>query len=344
MKKFMAMVLAATLAFGSSVMVFADDANTGNDTVAPAVEGEAPAEEAVPEAPVAVVEEPVVEEVVEEVIVNIPFAGVTKDYINAAGLTVAQYVSFSDNDTFSKTMEDLVNDTYQDLLANQPQLAQSTDVDLIISFTVEEILTAAKIEYTLNNITMNSTVIESPVIATYYVDKATNKEMTAEAYAARVAEEEGAAPAEEVAPGGEVPAEEVVESVMLPLRAYAESLGYVVAWEDGRVTVSKDDVTVSLVTGSTTYVNAAGEEVELEAPENIDGTLYVPMEFFTVLLGVEVTVEAPAAEAAAPVEEVVEGEEVPSEEVVEDEEAPAADAAEGEAAPADDAAEAAPVA
>ncbi|MDL2248925.1 copper amine oxidase N-terminal domain-containing protein [Tyzzerella sp. OttesenSCG-928-J15] len=347
MKKLMAMVLAATLAFGSSVMVFADEAaDKAAETVTETTEGAEVVAEGTEEAPVVeaavtaapVVEEEVVEEVVEEVPVveNVEFTGKSADYINKNGATVGVYPSFENNEALTKKIFELVNDTYHDMLKNEPQVYSSTDYGMFFTYEVEETLTAAKVE--VNSARFNYTLskIEISVMATYYVDKATNKEITAEAYAALL---ENEAPAEEAAAeaGEEAAAVEAVENVMLPLRAYAEALGYVVAWEDGKVTVSKDEATVYLVTGSTTYTNAAGEEVELEAPENIDGTLYVPEEFFTVVLGVEVSedllnAEAPVVEEEA-VEEVAEEateeaaeEETPAEEtlaeVVADENAP----------------------
>ena len=292
MKKFIAMALAATLAFGSSVMVFADaTTTTAGDTTTAVV---APAEGAVVAevAPVVPVVEvaPVVEEVVVPVPVKIAFTGVTKNYVAPSGEFVAQYVSFKNNEALTKKMLNLVNDKYFDVVINQGAVSASTSVDLVITFNVEETLTAAKIEYVLHSGDRHTSKLADAVIGTYYVNKATNAEITAAAYAELLAAETAEAPAVTSVVESEATTE-VVESVMLALRSYAEGLGYEVAWDNGKVTVSKDDVVVSLETGSTAYVNAAGETVELEAPENINGTLFVPQEFFTVVLGVEIVVE-----------------------------------------------------
>lgn len=314
MKKLMAMALAGTLALSSTVLVFA------NDPVVSAPVAETTAAEVVA-APVEEVKE----------IVNIAFTGVEKEFVNSHGVIVGKYLHFNKNSDLSTKIVNLVNDTYQTLQIVHGTITYSTDVDYIVDYRTEECLTAAKIEiyaYDINNLT---SVLEQKTIATYYVDKANEATITADAYEARKAEEAAGAvaPVEEVP--GETPA--IEEIVMLPLRAYAESLGYEVSWDNGKVTVSKDGAVVSLETGSPVYVNAAGEEVTLDAPENIDGTLYVPHTFFTEVLGVEVVIETEAPAEVAPVEEV------PAE-------AAPVEAAPAEGAPADDAApvEPAPVA
>jgi len=271
MKKLIAMALVASLAFSSSVMVFAAD-------------------ETAPEAVAEVVAEAEVEEeVVEEVVapVNVDFAGVTKNYYSPEGEFVAQYLVLNKNAALSKTMFNLVNDKYLDMLVNRRTDVIATNVALVIDFTVSETLTAAKIEYNLNTASTKiatNNKIESVVIATYYVDKAAETVITADEYAALVvAEEEGAEAVEE---------EVLVESVMLPLRAYAEGLGYVVSWNNGKITVTKGAATAHLETGSTTYADAVGDLVELAAPESIDHVVFVPIEFFTKVLYVEVEVIA----------------------------------------------------
>jgi len=288
MKKFIAMALAATLAFGSSVMVFADDAATtpaAPEAVTAEAEGEKVVEGA--EVVVPVVEE--VEEVVEEVVVpvNVPFTGVTTNYNTPGGQLIGQYLVFSNNAALTKTMLELVTDQYTNTSISHSTDVRATNVDLLVSFTVTECLEGAKIEYTLNTASELNGALTSVVVATYYVEKATNKTITAADFAALVAAEEAVAAGE--APAAEA---EVVESIMLPLRSYAEGLGFTVDWADGKVTVSKGDAKAFLVTGSTSYVDTVGDTVELEAPENIDGTLFVPIDFFAKVLYVEVQVVA----------------------------------------------------
>ena len=292
MKKFIAMALVATLAFGSSVMVFADATETapeadavvaeGTEVVVPVAEG---TEVVVPVAevvvPVAVVA-PVVEEVVEEVVevpapVNVPFTGVVTNFYAPHGELVANYIVLPGNDTLTKTMNLLVNDKYLDMRVNRSTDIVATNVALLITTDVEESLTAAKIEYILNTANILDSKLTTQVIATYYVEKATNKTLTAEAYAEAVA-------AEEAAEGEVVVATEVVEVIMLPLRSYAEALGFAVDWNDGKVMVSKGDAKAFLETGSTNYVDSVGDALELEAPVNIDGTLFVPQDFFTQVI------------------------------------------------------------
>jgi len=313
MKKFIAMALVATLAFGSSVMVFAADAP---EPVA-----------ATPEvvAPVAVVA-PVVEVVVEEVVevvapVNVPFTGVVTNFYTPAGELVANYITLPGNEALTTTMHLLVNDKYTDMTINRStDIVATTVAPLLITANVEESLTAAKIEYTLNTANILDTKLATVVIGTYYIEKATNKTITAEAHAALVA-------AETVAEGETAAVEaEVVEVVMLPLRAVAEALGFKVDWNDGKVMVSKGDAKAFLETGSTNYVDSVGDALELEAPVNIDGTLFVPQDFFTKVIYVAehelvAVLEATAsAVEEAPVVEEVEIEEVEEEEIEEVEE------------------------
>ena len=266
MKKFIAMALVATLAFGSSVMVFAADAP---ETDAPV-------------AVVAPVVEVVVEEVVEEVVevpapVNVPFTGVVTNFYAPHGELVANYITLPGNDALTKTMHLLVNDKYLDMRVNRSTDIVATNVSLLITTEVEESLTVAKIEYILNTANILDSKLTTTVIATYYVDKAANKTLTAEAYAAAVA-------AEAVVEGEVAAPAEVVEVIMLPLRSIAEALGFVVEWNEGKVMVSKGDAKAFLETGSTNYVDSVGDALELEAPVNIDGTLFVPQDFFTQVI------------------------------------------------------------
>ena len=290
MKEFIAMALVATLAFGSSVMVFAEDAATDDAaaTVVEEVELEEELEEEVVEE-IEEVEEEVVEEEVEEVVVeapvNVEWTGVTTNFYAPKGELVAQYVVLPNNAALTTTMRNLVNDKYTDMLVNFGTDVVATNVAYVVSFEVDQTLTAAKIEYSVNTANKNNNTLESVVVATYYVEKATNKTITADEYAALVAAEA------EVAEDVVEDVADAVESVMLPLRSYAEGLGYTVEWNDGKVTVSKGEYRAFLETDSTTYVDVHGDSLELEAPTNIDGILFVPQEFFTNALFVTVVVE-----------------------------------------------------
>lgn len=75
-------------------------------------------------------------------------------------------------------------------------------------------------------------------------------------------------------------------STLVPFRAIAESLKATVTWngEEHSVTVSRDDITIKLIIGSTTaYVN--GKEVTLEVPgEIVDGNTVVPARFISEAL------------------------------------------------------------
>lgn len=83
--------------------------------------------------------------------------------------------------------------------------------------------------------------------------------------------------------------------VMVPLRAVVEKLGFTVAWDNGVVTVTGAERYIQLTIGENQYFSAPTQEGMLgaslfplsSAPYVVDGSTYVPVEFFDALLGCE---------------------------------------------------------
>ena len=287
MKKLMALILAAALAFGSSVMVFANEEAGGVE--------------------------------------NIPFTGTEASFIGTGGLITGRYPVLPGQAALSQNVSNFMTDTYYEMINNN-QIPTLSGNMLLFNFTVEESLTTARID-----ITALDRFLAPVVIRTIYVNKANNAQITAAQAAAMIAAE---AEAVEVIENGEEAAEngeeievevEVVEIHLVQLRAHAEHAGFTVTWnaETAMVTVANDEVEFSLAAGSPVAVAADGEEFVLEtAPINLDGTMYVPISFFTELLGVEIILvpitAVPVIEEAEEVEEEYEAEEY--EEEYEDEE------------------------
>ncbi|MCL2566320.1 MAG: copper amine oxidase N-terminal domain-containing protein [Defluviitaleaceae bacterium] len=290
MKKLMALILAAALAFGSSVMVFAD-------------------EEAA-------------------VLDNVPLNLTAVDFIGSGGLVTGRVPAFPGQAALTLNVSNFISDAYQDMINTNTRPGVFTGI-LTFDFTVEETFTTAIVEITALN--MN---LQPVAIRTLYIDKANNAELTAAQFTAMLDAELEALEAlldelEEVdEENGEEVEFEVVEIILIPLRATAEEAGFDVSWnaETARVTVSDGVLSFSLAAGSIVAINDLGDEFELEiAPVNLDGTMYVPVSFFTELLGVEILLLNDSAPLPVIEDEEVEDEEVvdvveEDEEVVEDEE------------------------
>lgn len=86
---------------------------------------------------------------------------------------------------------------------------------------------------------------------------------------------------------------EIRASVMVPLRATAEKLGFTVAWDDGTITLDSGTRYARLTVGENQYFAAPSKEGTLGAslfslscaPFCIEGVTYVPVELFDALLG-----------------------------------------------------------
>ena len=92
--------------------------------------------------------------------------------------------------------------------------------------------------------------------------------------------------------GKDMPVDAVI---MVPLRVIAQSLGFAVTWNgDGTVTVDSGEMHMTIAIGEDSYQaitsieGAVGATAPLSlgaAPYVVDGTTYVPLEMFNVLLG-----------------------------------------------------------
>ena len=92
--------------------------------------------------------------------------------------------------------------------------------------------------------------------------------------------------------GKDVPVDAVI---IVPLRTIAEQLGFTVTWNgDGTVTVDSGEMHTTITIGEDSYQaitsieGAVGATAPLSlgaAPYVVDGTTYVPLEMFNVLLG-----------------------------------------------------------
>ncbi|WP_308635942.1 stalk domain-containing protein [Paenibacillus silvisoli] len=77
--------------------------------------------------------------------------------------------------------------------------------------------------------------------------------------------------------------------VMAPLRSVTAKLGYTLNWHAGQITLLKGKQSVAFQAGKDAYI-AGGKPVKLgAAPVVKGGTLYVPLSFFSKVLGAAVT-------------------------------------------------------
>ena len=89
----------------------------------------------------------------------------------------------------------------------------------------------------------------------------------------------------------EINGEDVGIAVMVPLRAVAEKMGFLVVWhgEDSSVTLDAESAHAAVLVNKDLYQMTIGESMQTfslgTAPIVINGTTYVPLSFFDVLLG-----------------------------------------------------------
>jgi hypothetical protein len=274
-------VLAAILAFASltlSSVAFVYASEVKDEEAAPIAAAEATEAE--------VVEEPTPTPTPAKVYDNL--AVVEKSYFNYRGSLRGVYPVVTGLDDLSaKILADL-EDKYL-IATDRPE------TDQLNAFSVEYKVTDEG-QYAVIEVTYNyklTSIKTEPFSETnkYYVDKETKKEITEEDYtAAKKAEEEAKeaeeAPAEETAE--EEVEEEIAEIILVPLREYAESLGYAVGWngELQLITIlSGEEIVTTISIGKNEY-NVDDAIVPLEAaPELQDGVTYVPVSFFEKVLG-----------------------------------------------------------
>ena len=135
-------------------------------------------------------------------------------------------------------------------------------------------------------------------VKTYYVDKELAKEIDKAAFDEGIKDEPAK---DETAPADE-PKDEAVnteaaqksdEPVMVPIRVHAVGLGYTVTWDDSTksVIITKDDARFTVTVGKNEYL-VDNKIVALDsAPTNQNGTVYVPVSFFEKSLGAVYSVD-----------------------------------------------------
>lgn len=150
---------------------------------------------------------------------------------------------------------------------------------------------------------------------TYFVDKELGEEISEEDYKAGIAaaaaeaekeedeteedevvtDDENTEPEENEIDDDDDPDQEPVnfEGVTVPIRFHSEALGYEVGWDDETksVILSRGEAFYTITVGLNAYP-LDDELVELElAPVNQDGSVFVPVSFFTQILGAEASVD-----------------------------------------------------
>jgi len=81
-------------------------------------------------------------------------------------------------------------------------------------------------------------------------------------------------------------------SVMVPLRAVASSFGFKITWNNTTkaAQVQSNQLTASVPLGKNSYTLSGKDPLQLDAaPVSIGGTIYVPDDFFSKILGLNVT-------------------------------------------------------
>ena len=177
-----------------------------------------------------------------------------------------------------------------------------TDSDNVfsVSYTVTDSGQFAKIDVTYNYQLTAASILPYSVTNTYYVDKALGQAITADDYNKAVTPETAPAAdnsAETPGTGSTATTAPAVDNAnaitMVPVRQYAEKLGYTLSWDGSTqsVILTKGDARFTITVGVNEYL-VDNQMVPLEsAPENQDGSVYVPVTFFTKVLGASYSVD-----------------------------------------------------
>jgi len=193
------------------------------------------------------------------------------------------------NDLNAKILKDLETAF---ALATDKSFTDTANV-FAVSYTVKNDAQFAKIDVTYKYQLTAGKMTEYSDVKTYYVDKELGKEITADDYKKGT---EAAKSADETASAGDKAAadkENTNEITMVPVRQYAEKLGYSVSWDNDTksVIVTKGSARFTVKVGVNEYlINNAIAPLE-SAPTNQNGTVYVPVTFFTKVLGATYSVD-----------------------------------------------------
>ncbi len=339
-KRLIAVVTAATMMFASSLIAFAEDSKAGTTAKVELVEPTIPA--------------------VPQTYPNLEVS--EKNYYGNYGSHVGVFPEVSGATVwdkgitdFNKSVIDAIVKSYSAFVSSAVSNGYSKE-DYWVSYKVENNGQVAKITMPVSYLGKNGAEDKITETIVLYYDKVAKAEVDKDKYdsiisaaksykeayekalkdkdaydealkkalAEAEAEEKEAETAEE-SKTEEAKAEEEVEigMVFVPLRAFAEELGYKIVWisNDKPLEVVKDDVSVKFSVGVDKY-EIDDEVFELgAAPTREEGVTYVPYTFFTEILGEEQAKEwvialikaeqkgeeaVPAEEKAEEVEEAVE--------------------------------------
>ena len=204
----------------------------------------------------------------------------------------------------------ILNDLEQAFALATDKSFTSSDNVFSVSYTVTDSGQFAKIDVTYNYQLTAGAILPYSVTNTYYADKASAQAVTADDYTAGIApadaeasdETDNSAEAPAASDNAAAAAEDngaaaAVDNsnsiTMVPIRQYAEPLGYTLTWDGDTksVILTKDDARFTVTVDVNEYL-VDNQMVPLEsAPTNQNGSVYVPVTFFTKVLGASYSVD-----------------------------------------------------
>lgn len=162
-----------------------------------------------------------------------------------------------------------------------------------VSYTVENFDRYAKITVVANSGESFAFLFDKDYTFNYYVDKLDFSQITQDVFDEAIADAEAATKVEDTTKVDDTAkAEETL--TMVPLKKFAEKLGYTVSWNETykSVELTKGSATISVFQDKNLYTLDDGTTVELaSAPVNEDGTIFVPVAFFTDVIKAVVQVD-----------------------------------------------------
>lgn len=282
-KKLIAVITVVSLTLGTVVTVFAENSPTTSTTgKALATETSAPATDTQKDTKPSI-----------DITKVYPDLKVKElHYYNHEAVDCGVYPEVAGMDALNKKLWDYVfkayyyrsnNDTKDDYHFN----------DFQADYTVLDTYKYAVIEQTINYNNASYKQDRHADTVCYYIDKEAMAEITKDAYDAAIADYDAAVAAAEATPDAAANDEE--EITMIPLREFAEALGFEVKYEETQkaIFLYLDGDYVTVITTDKNEYDLDGEKVALSsAPVNKDGLTYVPVDFFEKILDAQVLVSA----------------------------------------------------
>ena len=287
-----ALLLAAALTFGSLSIVMADDV-TAADTMAVATTTAATTTAATATVATATVATTTTAATVTAPAVQ--YADLSVTAANYYNLRYAQVGTYPVIEGYADLNAEILTNVDTAYALATDKTFTDTDNVFSVGYTVTDKGQFAQIDVTYSYQLTAGSMVPYTSTDTYYVDKELGKEVTADAYNAGIAvvTPEAAAEPSSTTTTAAVSADQNANDIqMVPIRDNAVSLGYSLAWDDSTKTVilTKDDARFTVTVGVNEYL-VNNEMVPLEsAPVNQNGSVYVPVSFFTQVLGATYTV------------------------------------------------------